>query len=118
MPDHAHVLFELGPKLSVGECVATWKASIRMKMRYTESFQRDFWEHRLRPNGDSEEYGLYTFLNAYRSGLIGPEKQWPGWYSPNPSLFGFCDALGEEGIPPREWIGWSEERFRALSVGE
>jgi putative transposase len=117
MPDHVHVLFELGDALTLGQSVALWKADVRRKIAYEEVFQRDFWEHRLRADEEAETYALYVFLNPFRDGLIRRDETWTGWWAPEPDLFRFSGLL-ENGMPPREWINWPKERFGALKVGE
>jgi REP element-mobilizing transposase RayT len=67
MPDHVHVLFELGEKLGVGACVGYWKSHVLKVVGYAEDWQRDFWEHRVRDDERWEDYGLYIFLNPYRA---------------------------------------------------
>ena len=117
MPDHVHVLVELGRRHTLGQTVALWKADVRREIDHAEAFQRDFWEHRLRPDEDAEEYALYAFLNPFRAGLIKRDAQWPGWLMPDPRLFQFMDLL-ENGMPPLAWVDWPEDRFDALQVGE
>lgn len=117
MPDHVHVLFESGAKFTVGQTVGSWKTTIRKSITYADSFQRDFWEHRLRHGEPIEDYALYILLNPYRAGLIGAAKLWPGWWVPEPTRFRFSEYLSN-GLPPPEWLGWPDERFAELRVGE
>ena len=118
MPDHAHVLFELGPTLTVGQTVSMWKANVRRRIGHSEAFQRDFWEHRLRRDDEVEQYALYMFLNPYRQGLISRKEIWPGWWLPDPRLFRFSQLLVADKFPPHEWLGWPDEKFERLAVGE
>jgi putative transposase len=118
MPDHIHVLFTLGQKLTVGQTIARWKSATRKEIGFTEDFQRDFWEHMLREAEDIEDYALYIFLNPYRAGLLPVGRSWPGWWAPEPDLFRFTAALDSNGSPPREWIDWPDERFFGLAHGE
>ncbi|MEO7699872.1 MAG: transposase [Opitutus sp.] len=118
MPDHAHVLFELGAALSVGQTVAMWKADVRRRIGHSEAFQRDFWEHRLGPDEEAEQYALYMFLNPYRAGLIGGTESWPGWWLPDPRVFRFSQSLDAKNLPPKEWLVWPEAKFDRLAVGE
>jgi len=118
MPDHAHVLIELGSLLTVGQVVARWKSSARRRAGFVQSFQRDFWEHRLRPEEDIEDYGLYMFLNPYRARLLKTDDTWPGWWLPDPGLFRFPCKLCGSGGPPPEWVEWPDEKFSNLAHGE
>jgi hypothetical protein len=94
-----------------------YKADVRRHIAYAEAFQRDFGEHRLRPNEEAEEYALYAFLNPFRARLVQWDEQWPGWFSPEPNRFRFLN-LFQNGMPPREWADWPEDRFGTLQVGE
>jgi REP element-mobilizing transposase RayT len=118
MPDHIHVLFELGVRLTVGRCVARWKADVRRKTSYAEGWQRDFWEHRVRNDEQWEDYGLYMFLNPYRASLIRRDESWPWWWAPEPKHFSFTQMLDSRGAPPTEWMDWPEDRWAGLKVGE
>ncbi|MBL9219225.1 MAG: transposase [Opitutaceae bacterium] len=118
MPDHAHVIFALGARLGVGRCVSRWKTVCRKQAGYAGEWQRDFWEHRLRDDEASEDYGLYLFLNPYRAGLLPRNAAWQGWWVPDPKRFKFMELLGPHGEPPEEWIEWPEEKFARLATGE
>ncbi len=118
MPDHIHVLFTLGVKSTVGQTIGRWKSAMRKETGYAEDFQRDFWEHMLRPGESVEDYALYVFLNAYRAGLVPYDRIWPGWWAPVPELFGFTSMLAPNGTPPLEWLDWPDERFAGLAHGE
>jgi REP element-mobilizing transposase RayT len=118
MPDHVHVLFELGGRLTVGQTIARWKTETRKGIEYAEDFQRDFWEHMLLKVEDIEDYALYIFLNPYRAALLPPGRSWPGWWTPDARQFRFTSALDEHGAPPQEWIEWPDDRFAGLAHGE
>ena len=118
MPDHVHVLCQLGSRYTVGQCVGRWKTEILREIHYAENWQRDFWEHRLREDESPEDYGLYTFLNPYRARLLRKDESWPGWLIPEPRKFRFAAALTVNGIPPPEWLDWPDTRFTGLSAGE
>jgi len=118
MPDHVHVLFVLGIRLDVGRCVSRWKTEGRKSSGYAGAWQRDFWEHRLRNDEPWEDYGLYLFLNPYRTGLLVRNEAWPGWWVPEPQRFKFMEMLGPKGEPPAEWIDWPDVKFAKLSTGE
>lgn len=105
MPDHVHVLFRLGERLDVGRCVSRWKAQSRRDAGFGGEWQRDFWEHRLRPGDDPEEYGLYVYLNPYRAGLAGRDQSWPGWVCPHTKAFRFVSALSANGSTAARVVG-------------
>ncbi len=118
MPDHVHVILELGSRLSAGQCVGRWKSEIRRAIDYRHDWLRDFYEHRLRANESVEDYALYVFLNPYRAHLTDADKSWPWWWAPNPGLFRFSELLNGDGTPPREWVDWPDDKFAHLSAGE
>lgn len=118
MPDHVHVLFELGSRLDVGRCVGRWKSMARRSSQFRGHWQRDFWEHRLRESDNQEDYALYVFLNPYRAGLLGSTETWPGLLLPDSNRFRFPGMLGANGEPPSEWIDWPDDRFEGLQIGE
>ena len=118
MPDHVHVLFRIGAKLTIGRCVSRWKSQALKATGYLGKWQRDFWEHRIRSGDSIEDYGLYMFLNPYRAGLISSGSSWPGWWLPNAAAFKFASALDHDGGPPMEWLNFSAERFERLALGE
>ena len=118
LPDHAHVLIELGARLSVGQVVAGWKSATRRGAGYAETFQPDFREHRLRDAEDPEDYGVYIFLNPYRSRLVKPNERWAGWWMPDSTSFQFTSALDANGCPPPAWVEWPDEKFAGLALGK
>lgn len=118
MPDHVHVLFELGQKLTTGQCVGRWKSEARRAIRYRHDWLRDFYEHHLRVEEAAEDYALDVFLNPYRARLVAAEQVWPYWWTPDMGRFRFSTQLNVDGTPPREWIDWPEDRFDHVAAGE
>src|SRR6186713_1907982 len=74
MPDHVHVLIELGEGLPVDQIITSWKSTARRGAGYAETFQRDFQGHKLRESEQAEDYGLYMFLHPYRARLLKAEE--------------------------------------------
>lgn len=106
MPDHVHWLFELGPRLSLGRLIARLKVETGPALKETGlTWQRDFFEHRLRGEEKIEALGLYVFLNPYRAALLDEAATWPYWWCPRPEVFRFTARLDSSGAPPAEWIG-------------
>jgi REP element-mobilizing transposase RayT len=118
MPDHVHVLFELGLRLDVGRCVARWKSVTRKLAGYSGAWQRDFWEHRVRVQRHVEEYALYIYLNPYRATMAANTAAWPGWWAPRPTKFRFFGKLAAGDTPPIEWLSWPDNRFAELTIRE
>ena len=121
MPDHMHVLFRLSEKHTVGQCVGRWKFQSRHASEdaAANQWQRDFWEHRLRPEDESEKYGFYIFLNPYRARLIDCEKPWLWTWFPNYDHFAFSEHLEANRTPPPEWLQkYDDTYFESIHVRE
>jgi len=118
MPDHIHVLCELGEGLTLGRCVARWKSLARQSTGYAGEWQRDFWEHRVQDHESMDEYALYIFLNPYRARLLNADHTWSGWMCPNLNLFRFSSAWGDSPLPLQEWLGLPNDHFSHLATGK
>jgi len=118
LPDHAHVLVELGSLLTIGQVVAGWKAAVRRGAGYAETFDKNVREYRLEASESVEDYGLYMFLSPYRARLLLTVQVWDGWWAPEPTVFQFPAALNAMGGPPEEWVNWPASRFRGLAGGK
>lgn len=118
LPDHLHVLVELGPEGSIGRAVARWKALAGRDAGWPGEWQRDFWGHRVLDDEDLEAFGWYVFLNPYRAKLAGWDEPWNWWWAPDPGRFRFSQALDPRGVPPAEWKAWPDDPFDGLQTGE
>lgn len=78
MPDHAHLLFTLGERLSLDRVMAKFKASTRNVAAADWRWQDNGFEHRLRPDESTKDYAFYMFMNPYRAGLIDMRSTWSG----------------------------------------
>ena len=84
MPDHLHLLVELGAGLSRGKAVARLKARNAAALRGAGlSWERGFFDRRLRAGDDVLDVFLDIFLNPYRAGLCRREEHWP-WFAGHP----------------------------------
>ena len=118
MPDHLHLLFTLGSKLTVGQVMAKVKSLTRLKGQVGWRWQADGFEHHLRPHELIEHYGFYLFMNPYQAGLCKLEEAWPGWMCPDPGLFQFLDKLGETKFVPREWLNEAQRIALMIATGD
>ncbi len=100
MPDHTHWLFELGERLTLGRVISKWKRFCPKSV----TWQRDFFEHRLRPFEELETYGHYIFLNPYRAQLISVDQGYSGTRFWKPELFQFTESLTSTACPQPEWL--------------
>ena len=105
MPDHVHLLIELGAKLSLEKAVSRLKAKTSAGLRAVcLTWERGFFDHRLRAADDILGVFLYIYLNPYRAGLCERTDPWP-WFQCHPDDWAwFCDYLDED-RPPPEWLG-------------
>jgi len=105
MPDHFHVLFQLGHRLRIGQVIAKWKIAAKPALQSAGlAWQPDFFEHRLRPEDDTESSARYLFLNPYRAGLIRLHETWSWWRCWTPDRFRFLEMLADNRFPPPEWL--------------
>ena len=121
MPDHLHLVIVLGEHLSVGQVVGKMKTLTRRALAEAGArWQRDFFEHRLRPEEGIDPYARYVFLNAYRAGLVSRTEQWPHWFCDDQAKFDFGKFLDGSGCPPVEWLECDLARLglQASAVGE
>ncbi|MCX7008629.1 MAG: hypothetical protein NTY53_15485, partial [Kiritimatiellaeota bacterium] len=73
--------------------------------RMPDFWQRNFFEHRLRPDERSDPFARYIFLNPYRTQLIMRQQAWPFWFRSAADDFDFLHLLEAGQYPPTEWIG-------------
>lgn len=115
MPDHVHLLFELGAHLRLGQALAKFKTFARDRGFARWRWQEESFEHRLRAHESAESYAFYIFMNPYRANLLTLRERWPWWYCPHPKLLMFLSGIGDEALP-REWIGEVEHIATRLAV--
>jgi REP element-mobilizing transposase RayT len=110
MPDHLHARLVLGPRLQLGRVVAKLKFLTRAALLANGvAWQRDFFEHHLRPDEQPSPFARYIFLNPYRVGLLERRATWPHTYL-NPNYdFDFLGMLEDDLFPPAEWLAASED---------
>ena len=118
MPDHAHLLFALGHRLSIGRVQAKFKALARASGRASWQWQEDAFEHRLRAGESLEAYGFYVFMNPYRADLCPISERWPWWFCPDPTVFHFLSILNPDGTPQREWLTMAEQNEHLVNTRE
>lgn len=104
MPDHAHLLIELGAKLSLEKAVSRLKAKPSAGLRAAGlGWERGFFDHRLRADDDRLDVFLYVFLNPYRAGLCAGTESWPWFYCHPDDWAWFRDYLNAD-RPPPDWL--------------
>ena len=75
MPDHLHALPSFPPHEEMKAAVRAWKHFNAGKLKI--SWQRDFFDHRLRAEETFEEKAEYILMNPVRAGLAKTSGEWP-----------------------------------------
>lgn len=116
MPDHVHLIVELGERLSLSQTVARIKSSLR-RLRPDIRWQENFFEHRVRSNAAEEDFAFYIFMNPYVAGCCSLDQTWPGWISPREFRWSFQGKLRPEGLPQAEWLVRARQFAGTLPAG-
>jgi REP element-mobilizing transposase RayT len=104
MPDHVHLLIELGTRLPLGKAVSRLKAKTSASLRSVGlGWERGFFDHRLRANDDVLDVFLYIYLNPYRAGLCQRTEAWP-WFHCHPGDWVWFRDYLDADRPPPEWL--------------
>ena len=80
MPDHLHAIIAFPPDPSMMMIVRQWKQYLWRFHRI--SWQRDFFDHRLRNHHEEAEKRDYILNNPVRRGLCERVEEWPWVYHP------------------------------------
>ncbi len=99
MPNHVHVLFQLGPK-SMSEVIGHWKEytareSNKILKRDGQFWAADYWDTFIRHSKHQLQARNYTENNPVKAGLVRTAKDWP-WSSAR-----FRDKFGRLNLPDR-----------------
>ncbi len=106
MPDHIHVLFILGERLTLGKCLARLKAKTSPVLAAFTSalmWERDFFDRHIRAEEDRLSLFLYIFLNPYRAGLCARTDRWPWYFCREEDWVWFAPLLDQD-RPVPEWL--------------
>ena len=80
MPDHLHALVDFPFWGDTGHIVGGWKRFLTNHEGLT--FQREFFDHRLRKRESHDEKWKYIKMNPVRAGLTHDPEAWPYVYEP------------------------------------
>ncbi len=104
MPDHLHLLIELGVRLPLAKAVQRMKAKTSAKLRSAElQWARGFFDRKLRPDDELLSLFLYIYLNPYRAGLITSAQSWSSYYCCENDWSWFRDQLDQD-RPIPSWL--------------
>ncbi len=104
MPDHVHVLFELGPSTSLADLLRLFKGRLTPDLRRAgTAWQSGYYEHRMRQGEDCLPVFRYIYLNAVRANLTLDPRTWIGYYCGDEDRVWFA-PMSEETIAFPEWL--------------
>ena len=81
MPDHLHALVDFPFWGDMGRTIGQWKRFLRNHHAIT--FQRNFFDHRLRKEESHDDKWKYIKMNPVRAGLVSDPEAWPYVYEPH-----------------------------------
>lgn len=104
MPDHIHLLVELGERLPLARTVQRLKAKTASRLREADlRWERGFFDHQIRPDDDSLSLFLYIHLNPYRGSLCLRSDQWE-WFFCRPEDWTWFQTYLDADRPLPEWL--------------
>jgi REP element-mobilizing transposase RayT len=104
MPDHIHLLIQLGNVLPLGKSIARLKSksSIHLKTQKLR-WQKGYYEHTMRTQEDRLPVFLYMYLNPYKANLLPVDCIWPWFICSAGDKAWFSDYL-DKGLPEPTWM--------------
>jgi REP element-mobilizing transposase RayT len=103
MPDHLHLFFTLGNRLTLSQAIARFKTKTRPSLDAPTAWQDNFYDRRLRPDDSLATVIRYIWMNPYVAGLISTAETWPHFFC--------CEAdwqwfrpLTDQARPFPEWL--------------
>jgi putative transposase len=75
MPDHLHMIAGFPHEENMSEVIRSWK---RLTARRAHiSWQRNYFDHRVRPDDGLQHKSDYIRQNPVRAGLVSRPEDWP-----------------------------------------
>lgn len=104
MPDHVHLLAELGKFLSLSQAIARLKAKTKTALLARDAgWQESYFDHRMAASEPVLPVLLYVYLNPYRECLIKTSERWPWFYCHEGEWRWFKDHLADS-LPEPTWL--------------
>ncbi len=104
MPDHMHLLLQLGTTLTLGQLIGRLKAkTCRILATASLRWQGNYYEHHLRPDDSLEQILHYLYLNPYRAGLLAVNTTYP-WFLLGAEESAWFRPRSDDGRPFPEWL--------------
>ncbi|MFQ3225927.1 MAG: REP element-mobilizing transposase RayT [Lentimonas sp.] len=105
MPDHIHWLCTLGTQLTLAQTISKFKSNTKDVMEQAGlSWQRSYYDHRLRADDAMEPFSKYIFLNPYRKQLLTISQTWPHWILSRHYKPEFTTLLNTKQGPQSKWL--------------
>ena len=84
MPDHVHMVFQLGNKQTLPAAMNSFKGFTGKKIRdlagHTgQVWQRQYYDHGIRNEDDLNDIIIYCYENPVRARLVGQPDEYPFW---------------------------------------
>jgi len=104
MPDHIHVLFELGKTLDLKQLIHLFKGRMSPTLRSLNlRWQKgSFYDRRLRESDSIGTVVRYIWMNPYRKHLIERNDSWPFFFATSESMNWVHSS--EQKSPLPEWL--------------
>jgi len=80
MPDHLHAIIAVPREPGLKTTVTNWKKYLARVHHI--SWQRDFFDHRLRDHHEEQEKRSYILMTRCARGLCERAEDWPWIYEP------------------------------------
>lgn len=104
MPDHLHLLINLGERLALGKAVQRMKAKTSVTLRARGLvWERNIFDRQIRPGDDRLAVFRYIYLNPYQAGLLSSSDRWPYYHCREGEWAWFRDMLDCD-RPYPEWL--------------
>ena len=104
MPDHLHLFFTLGDRLTLAQAIARFKTKTQKPIRLQGTdWQDNFYDHKLRNADSIESVVRYIYLNPYGAGLIQQNENWPYFFCCETDWKWF-QRLTDSDQPFPEWL--------------
>ncbi|MDQ8200381.1 transposase [Pelagicoccus enzymogenes] len=104
MPDHLHLLFVLGEVCDLSLAISKFKNATRKALAaHSLYWHRNYYDHRIRQEANTNDFARYIFLNPYRKSLLTADQLWPHWLCNRTYKPDFQEQLNPDGTPPAAW---------------
>ncbi|TVP78661.1 MAG: hypothetical protein EA353_07880 [Puniceicoccaceae bacterium] len=109
MPDHSHLLYRLGDRLTLSQVQAKLKSKTNAFLAQEGiEWQRNYFDHYLRNKIPMDRFARYIFLNPYQKELLKTTQAWPHWLVNRERRPEFMEHLYNGNLPPTQWLCCSD----------